>query len=115
MNPRCTPPSHLRLGTGRDMIGALSARLRGNPLSEPVSITQNNLIAYFPQALLRNSEFLSSSYHDVPEHEPQLTQELLRPSSDRRVITSGIKSLRSQLFSLNRRARCSVTQNDLTD
>ena len=78
MNPRCTPPCHLRLGIGRDMIGALSAQLTGKPLSEPVSITQNNLIAYFPQALLRNSEFLSSSYHDVPEGEPELIQELLR-------------------------------------
>ena len=79
MNPRCTPLTHLRLGIGRDMIGALSAQLTGKPLSEPVSITQNKLIAYFPQALLRNSEFLSSSYHDVPETEPELIQELCRP------------------------------------
>lgn len=78
MNPRCTPPSHLRLGVGRDMIGALSAQLTGRPLSEPVSVTQNKLIAYFPQAMLRNSEFLSSSYHDVPETEPELVQDLCR-------------------------------------
>jgi hypothetical protein len=79
MNPRCTPPSHLRLGIGRDMIGALSAQLTGKPLNKPVSVTQNNLIAYFPQASLRNSEFLSSSYHDVPETEPELIRELCRP------------------------------------
>jgi predicted ATP-grasp superfamily ATP-dependent carboligase len=79
MNPRCTPLTHLRLGVARDMIGALSAQLTGKPLSEPVSITQNKLIAYFPQALLRNREFLSSSYHDVPETEPELIQELCRP------------------------------------
>jgi carbamoylphosphate synthase large subunit len=78
LNPRCTPLSHLRLGIGRDMIGALSAQLTGIPLGEPVSITQNNLIAYFPQALFGNSEFLSSSYHDVPEAEPELIQELCR-------------------------------------
>jgi ATP-grasp domain len=78
MNPRCTPPCHLRLGIGRDMIGALSEQLTGKPLSEPVAITPNNLIAYFPQALVRNSEFLSSSYHDVPEGETELIQELLR-------------------------------------
>jgi len=78
MNPRCTPPCHLRLGIGRDLIGALSAQLTGKLLSEPVSITQNNLIAYFPQALLREGEFLSSSYHDVPDGEPELVQELLR-------------------------------------
>jgi carbamoylphosphate synthase large subunit len=85
MNPRCTPPSHLRLGPGRDMVGALSAELTGKPLSEPVSITQNNLIAYFPEALLRNSEFLPSSYHDAPEAEPELMEELCRSSPSRRI------------------------------
>ena len=95
MNPRCTPPCHLRLGIGRDMIGALSEQLMGKPLGEPVSITQNKLIAYFPQALLRNSEFLSSSYHDVPEDEPELIRELLRPPSDRRVINTVSNSLRN--------------------
>jgi ATP-grasp domain len=79
MNPRCTPLSHLRLGIGRDLIGALSAQLTGKPLSKPESVTQNNLIAYFPQALLKNSEFLPSSYHDVPEAEPELIEELCRP------------------------------------
>jgi glutathione synthase/RimK-type ligase-like ATP-grasp enzyme len=83
MNPRSTPPSHLRLGIGRDMVGALSARLMGKPLRESVSITQNKLIAYFPEALLRNSEFLESSYHDVPEAEPELTERLCRSLSDR--------------------------------
>lgn len=89
MNPRCTPPSHLRLGIGRDMIGAFSAQLTGKPLSKPVSVTQNNQIAYFPQASLRNSEFLSSSYHDVPETEPELIQELCRPCKCRTLGTYG--------------------------
>lgn len=83
MNPRSTPPSHLRLGVGRDMVGALSAQLTGQPLSEPVSVTQGNLIAYFPQAFLRNSEYLSTSYHDLPEAEPELIDELRRPLPDR--------------------------------
>jgi hypothetical protein len=95
MNPRCTPLSHLRLGVGRDMIGALTAQLMGKPLSEPVSITHNKLIAYFPQALLRNPEFLSSSYHDVPEDEPELIRELLRSRSDRGVINNVSNSLRN--------------------
>jgi hypothetical protein len=60
------------------MIGALTEQLTGKQLPEPVSITQNNLIAYFPQALVRNSELLSSSYHDIPKNEPELIQELLR-------------------------------------
>jgi hypothetical protein len=96
MNPRCTPPSHLRLGVGRDMVGALSAQLTGKPLSEPVSITQNNLIAYFPEALLRKSEFLPSSYHDVPETEPELIAELCRPLPDRRVLSDVRNSIRLQ-------------------
>lgn len=80
MNPRCTPPCHLRLGVGSDMVGALSAQLTGKPLAEPVSITQNKLIAYFPQAMLRNSEYLPASYHDLPEGEKELIQEFIRPS-----------------------------------
>lgn len=104
MNPRCTPPCHLRLGLGRDMVGALSAQLMGKPFDEPVSVTGNDLIAYFPQALLRNSKFLSSSYHDVPDGEPELIEELCRPLPDRRAINDVIKSLRSQ-FVPNRFAR----------
>ena len=111
MNPRCTPPSHLRLGIGRDMIGALSAQLTGKPLLEPVSITENNLIAYFPEALRCNSEFLSSSYHDIPEDEPELIQELLRPSPDRRVVNIIFKSLRGRFFP----STCLVSEQRLTD
>ncbi len=77
MNPRCTQHCHLRLGKGRDMIGVLSAALKGNRPSEIAPITQNNLIAYFPQALLTGSKFLSSSYHDVPLDEPELIRDLL--------------------------------------
>jgi len=94
MNPRCTPLCHLRVGIGRDMIGALSAQLTGKPLGEPVSITQNNLIAYFPQAFLRKSKLLSSSYHDVPVGEPELIHELLRPWSDRSIQNKVLNSLR---------------------
>jgi hypothetical protein len=104
MNPRCTPSSHLRLGIGRDMIGALTAQLTGKPRVEPISITQNNLIAYFPEALLRNSELLSSSYHDVPEDEPELIQELLRPWSARSVLHSFYIQIFS-IFMLGRKTR----------
>lgn len=78
MNPRCTQHCHLRLGEGRDMIGALTARLKGTqslPLSSP--ITQNNLIAYFPRALIMGSHLLPSCYHDAPLNEPELVGELL--------------------------------------
>jgi hypothetical protein len=77
MNPRCTQHCHLRLEKGRDMIGALSAILKGKPADDQALITQNDLIAYFPQALVRGSSFFSSSYHDVPLDEPELIQELI--------------------------------------
>jgi hypothetical protein len=102
MNPRCTPLCHLRLGNGRDMIGALSAQLTASALTERVSITQGNTIAYFPQALLRNSELLSTSYHDVPEGEPELVQELLRaallPQNKGLRVARTIHSLASAAF-----------------
>ena len=75
MNPRTTPLCHLRLGEGRDMIGALLAQLSGKPLQEAPPVTRNDLIAYFPQAWISNSEFLQSSFHDVPWEEPELTDE----------------------------------------
>ena len=78
MNPRCVQLCHLRLGTGRDMVGALSAVLTGEQAGDEVPVTQNNLVAYFPKALLTGSDLLSSSYLDVPWDEPDLIRELIR-------------------------------------
>lgn len=83
MNPRCTPLCHLQLGKGRDLVEALSAQLKGQPLREKPSVTQNDMIAYFPQAWSCKSQFLQSSFQDVPWEEPDLVQELLRPWPDR--------------------------------
>ncbi len=78
MNPRCVQLCHLRLGAGRDMVGALSAVLTGEQASDQAPVTQNNLVAYFPKALLTGSDLLSSSYLDVPWDEPDLIRELIR-------------------------------------
>jgi carbamoylphosphate synthase large subunit len=86
MNPRCTPLCHLRLGKGRDMIGALWAQLAGQPVPDIRPVTENDMIAYFPQALHARSEFLQSSYHDVPQAEPDLMQEFLRPWPERSLL-----------------------------
>ena len=86
MNPRCTPLSHLPLGTGRDMIEALAAQLSGRPLRPTVSITQNDTIAYFPQAWRKESELLASSFQDIPEGEPNLVKALLRPWPERSLL-----------------------------
>jgi hypothetical protein len=86
MNPRCTPLCHLQLGEGRDMVGALYAQLAGKPLRHTPPPTQNDLIAYFPQAWTSTSELLKSSFHDVPKGEPDLVDELLHPWPDRSVM-----------------------------
>ena len=79
MNPRPTRLSHLRLGKGRDLIGALCSEVLGQPFEETLPVTQNAMIAYFPDAWDCQSEFLEACFHDVPSAEPDLMQELRRP------------------------------------
>jgi hypothetical protein len=86
MNPRSTPLCHLQLGEGRDMVAALWAQLSGQPLRVVPPITNNNLIAYFPQSPLVPRELLSQCYLDVPQGQPELEEELLRPWPDRSLI-----------------------------
>jgi hypothetical protein len=86
MNPRCTPLCHLQLGKGRDMIEALWGQLSGQPFRETPPVTRNDMIAYFPQAWNNKSEFLESSFQDVPQGEPELVEEILRPWPDRSLL-----------------------------
>ncbi|HWZ99317.1 MAG TPA: ATP-grasp domain-containing protein [Candidatus Dormibacteraeota bacterium] len=86
MNPRSTPLCHLQLGKGRDMVGALSAQLSGQSLRDIPPTTENELIAYFPQAWTPNHELLPSSFQDIPSEEPELVHELLRPWPDRTLL-----------------------------
>ena len=94
MNPRCTPLCHLRLGKGRDMIAALWAQMSGQPVRETPPVTLNDVIAYFPQAWHHESPFLQSGFHDVPEGEPDLVQELLHPWPARSLLFRAYKLLR---------------------
>jgi hypothetical protein len=86
MNPRSTPLCHLRLGRRRDMACALWAQLVGRPVPETPSMTQNDTIAYFPQAWNNKSQMLESSFQDIPQGEPELIQELVRPWPDRTLL-----------------------------
>ncbi len=86
MNPRCTPLSHLQLGKGRDLIGALGAKLSGQVVRETPPVTEKDLIAYFPQAWHCHSEFLATSFHDIPKGEQKLVEELIRPWPDRSLL-----------------------------
>jgi thioesterase domain-containing protein len=101
MNPRCTPLSHLQLGDGRDLIAALSAQLSNTPLRAEPPVTDRDTIAYFPQAWHWNSEsqFLKSSFHDVPVEEPELVRDLLRlPWPDRSALARLANRLRRTTF-----------------
>jgi hypothetical protein len=86
MNPRCTPLSHLQLGKKRDLVAALVAKLLGRPLTEIAPVTEKDLIAYFPQAWHFRSEFLDISFQDIPQGEPKLIEELIRPWPDRSLL-----------------------------
>lgn len=93
MNPRCTPLCHLRLGKGKDMIEALRAQMSGQPVRETPPVTSNDVIAYFPQAMQNDSPFLKSGFHDIPQGEPELIQELLNPWPARSLLFRACKLL----------------------
>lgn len=99
MNPRCTPLCHLRLGEGRDMIGALWAQLSGQPLRVTPRVTDKDTIAYFPQAWRSNSEFLPTSFQDVPLGEPDLMKELLQSWPEGSLLARAANHLRRYLES----------------
>jgi hypothetical protein len=86
LNPRCTPLSHLQLGKQRDLMEGLVSQLSGRPPREMPPVTQNDLIAYFPQIWQCKSEFLQSSFQDIPQGEPDLVEDLRRPWPDRSLL-----------------------------
>jgi hypothetical protein len=95
MNPRCTPLCHLRLGKGRDMIGALCSKLSGEPAQVTPCVTQNDTIAYFPEAWNADNGALQTSFRDVPHGEPDLIKELLQSSPGGTLFSRAAKQLRS--------------------
>jgi hypothetical protein len=86
MNPRCTPACHLQLGETRDMVRHLTAQLTGQATVPMPRMTENDLIAYFPQAWKRKDELFETSFHDIPDQEPDLVKELLKPWPDRTLL-----------------------------
>jgi len=81
MNPRCTQLGHLSLPNQGDLAGVLYAQLarRGNP--KPQSPIENDVVAFFPQAVLANphSQFARRAHLDIPWDDPALVRELLLP------------------------------------
>jgi hypothetical protein len=83
MNPRCTPLSHVQIGSETGLVAALHAALTGQLLPATASSqstqTDSQMIAYFPQAHDLKGEFRESSFYDYPHGEPELAKALLRP------------------------------------
>jgi hypothetical protein len=80
INPRATQVGHLALGPGRDLPAALRAAVSGEPISTTKKVTENPMIALFPQEWSRDphSVLLDSAYHDIPWEEPDLILDCLR-------------------------------------
>jgi hypothetical protein len=98
MNPRYTPLCHLQLGPGQDMIEALRAQLSVSANYEVSAQTRHGMIALFPQAWLCKSEFLTESFQDIPEDEPELVRELLEPWPNRSILyraSNGVRHVRT--------------------
>jgi hypothetical protein len=80
INPRATQVGHLALGWGRDLPAALFAAISGEPVRTARKVTENDVIALFPQEWNGDPEspFLQSGYHDIPWEEPELVKDCIR-------------------------------------
>lgn len=104
MNPRCTQLGHLALKKQGDLAGLFCSKLKGTKLlgaagpaaasseggpSPPPPPIQNEVIAFFPQALVSHPRggLAQAAHLDVPWEHPGLVRELMRPPPpDRRLI-----------------------------
>lgn len=98
MNPRCTPLCHLQLGEGRDLVSALWSRLSNRPCQSVQPVTENDKIAYYPQALQCQAALLQSSFLDIPQGEPELLNDLLHPWSGRSFLGRAWDKIRPRAF-----------------
>ena len=105
-NPRSTQVGHLTLGAGRDLPGALYAALTRKPAREAPKVTDNPIVALFPQEWLRDPEstFLKTSFHDIPWEEPELIRACLRNTKRRWPTWQSVEKW-IRIFSTN---RCSL-------
>jgi hypothetical protein len=66
--PYATQSAHLALGPERDLIAALTRAATGNSCPARPAVTDQDLIALFPQEWLRDAQspYLHQAYHDAP-------------------------------------------------
>jgi len=98
INPRATQVCHLSFGPGHDLPGALISALAGTEARPASRITENDMIALFPQEWLRDSSspYLRSAYHDVPWDQPELLRACLRKRAPRSLANSLQRYLRNR-------------------
>ena len=83
INPRATQIGHLSFGAGRDLPDALVSALSARPAAAAPKVSENDVIALFPQEWLRDpaSPYLRSGYHDVPWNRPELLRSAFEKSN----------------------------------
>jgi len=73
------------------------AQLSGQPCKASPPVTVNDMIAYFPGAWKCQSKFLSSSFQDIPQGEPELVEALLHPWTERSFLGRAVDWVRQQM------------------
>jgi predicted ATP-grasp superfamily ATP-dependent carboligase len=91
-NPRATQAAALVLGAGGDLTAALVGCLSPAPRAVRPAMTENPVIALFPQEWRRNpaSGWLQSAYLDVPWDDPAVLRACLEPGEpnpERRAVS----------------------------
>jgi carbamoylphosphate synthase large subunit len=81
MNPRNVPLAHIALGPGRDLVEAIAALAENRPVRQRASVTDRDLITYFPFSWQRDNtdRVMNTTYQDVPWEEQRLLLRLMRP------------------------------------
>lgn len=81
MNPRATPASALALGAGHDLVAALAGTVAPEMHGARPTVTDNPVIALFPQEWRRNpaSGWLRAAYLDAPWDDPAVLRASLEP------------------------------------
>jgi hypothetical protein len=91
MNSRPTQLAHLALGPGHDLVAAYVRSVLGHDVADRAAATEGNMIALYPQELVRDSRssMLSQAHHDVPWECPALVRYAMEPLPE--AITGDIR------------------------
>ena len=86
VNPRCTQLGHLPLAGGRDLAAALCEKLTGRINEAESHSLEGRIVAFFPQVerLATRGAISEGVYKDIPQGQPRLLSELMRPVREER-------------------------------